>query len=322
MSYTLAEMAKYSLPDQEAGIIETIIDVGGEVIDKLPWMTLKGESKDYVREATLPLANVYDVNEDLAESTGTGTPVSVSLKRIFVQSDLDKFERDTYNDINEPESMTLKNAVKSCTRKWNDLFIYGNSATNTKEFDGLHKLMSTSAVDPIMRFTMAADATGAALSLASLDKMLDAIEPDKATVLIINKTIRRRLAQALRTSTVAGYVVMPPDQFGRTIDYYGGIPVFISDYMPQTELCDGSGWFSTKTGLNTSSIFAVKFGTIPEGGLCGLMASKSRWEVERIDPLEDKNSVRYRVGWYCALALGRYQSLARLGNITDAAVTA
>lgn len=319
MAITLAQANLYTVANLQKGIIETIIEAGREVIDRLPFETALGTSFDYDRESTLPGVDFYSPNETITESSGTVARVSTTLKKMVGDSDLDKFLRATKSDKMSIESDYVRMATKALTRLFLQKFIYGSTTTNAKEFDGLHSLVSTSS--PTMTVASASDANGAALSLAKLDQLVDLIKPGKPDALIMSKRTRRRLSGALRINTVAGYITFDKDEFGSRLMFYDNIPIIVSDYVLDTESTTAAGAYSDGTSDDQSSVFAVKFGAVTEGGLAGIQSSQIA-ELERIDPVQDKDAIRFRVKWYVALALGNLYSLARYHGVLDGAVTA
>jgi hypothetical protein len=314
MALTLAQADLLTVDNLKRGIVETIIDEFGG-LNLLPFESVVGKSFAYDRESTLPDAEFRNVNEVISESSPVPTQVTVTLKRIIGDHDLDKFLRATKSNYQDLDAYYVQQATKACVRKFKDALIYGDSSSNAKEFDGWHAL-----VDSSMMVHASADANGAPLSLSKLDQMLDLMKGGYDAI-FMNRTIRRRMSQALRATGVSGYTLNERDDFGRWIDVYNGHPVYVVDFITQTEALTAGGVYSAKTGGTTSSIFAVKFGDVVEGGFMGLQGTDGP-EVEVIDPVPNKDAIRYRVKWYVAAALGRVLSLARLDGITDAAVTA
>jgi hypothetical protein len=85
---------------------------------------------------------------------------------------------------------------------------------------------------------------------------------------------------------------------------YDGIPVYISDYVPDNETM-GSG------GAVHSSIYALSFGW--GDGLAGIQ--NGGIEALEVGQLETKDAQRTRIRWYCSVALFRDNACARLRGI-------
>jgi hypothetical protein len=141
---------------------------------------------------------------------------------------------------------------------------------------------------------------------------------DGANYLIMNRTMAMRLAQAARTTTVGGYIVFSPDEFGRQVMAYNGVPILVADedntgaqILPFTEANPGGG-----TAASTS-IYAVNFG---EGMLVGIQNGEI--DVRDMGELETKPVERTRIEWYAGTALFHGKSVARIRGIKDAAIVA
>lgn len=306
--YTLTQAKELSNDVLLRGIIETIV-TESDVLGKVPFKDITGNSLTYNVETTMPTAQFYDVGDSWTESTGTHTQRTALLKILGGDADVDEFERETLSDQNDLEALTIEEKSKAVSYTFDTNFIYGDTSTNSKSFDGLHELVASA-----MKFSMGSSSTGAALSLAILDEAIDSVKPGRPDAIIMNKTIRRRLKQFYRgTGAVAFEQSVGED--GKPIETYGGIPVLVNDFILQTEAIS-SGAYSASTGGLTSSIFVVKFG---HKNVCGLQHGGIR--KQRIGVLESKDAVRWRIKWYCGLASFSDLSLARIDGITNAAVT-
>lgn len=313
MPISLANADVLTVPDLQKGIIETIIDEDGELLARMPWEPVEGKSFDYTRESTLPDVDWRSVNE-LIPHTSAPVPVNVSvtLKIINGDSDLDKFLRDTKSDVNDLNAYYVEAAAKALRRFILDAVIYGDAAAAAKQFSGLHKLTSAASPDMIV-------APGGALALAAhLDVAIDSVKPGKPDIIICNRAMRRRFSQAARTSAVAGNIWYEPNEFGRRQLVYDSIPIVVNDYITMTET-DADN--PAKTGGTATSIFLVKFGSVLQGGVSGLIHA-GLFQHEIIDPVPDADAIRHRVKAYIAMAIGNLYSLAKIRGVTDAAFTA
>lgn len=312
MAWSLAEAQKMTNDVLIKGVIETIIKES-PILDKLPFQTIKGNGWTYVRETTQPTASWYSVGDTWTESTGTRTQYTAALKILGGDSDLDLFEKETMSDQNDLEAQLVEEKAKAMAHEFEDAFIYGDDSVNAKQFDGLHLIMNGQTAQQV-HMSASLDATGAGLSMAKLDQMIDLVKPGRPDCLIMNRTIRRRLQQYYREGTGISFV-MKRGEDGRLMETYGDIPLFVSDFITQTETI-ASGIYSAKTGGATSSIFAVKFG--PKA-LCG--GENGGIQKKRIGELESKDAIRWRLKWYVTVALMSTLAIARLDGITDVAAT-
>lgn len=304
---TLLQAQNLSLDALLKGIIEVIV-TESDVLKKLPFKNIVGNSLKYNRESTLPTAGFYAVNDTWTESTHTVTQVSSSLTILGGDADVDEFEKQTLSNINDQEAIAISSKSKAVARKWDQTFIYGNTTTDPKQFNGLHALVPSAQM-----IHQGSGSTGAALSLANLDKTIDLVMPGKPDALIMNRTMRRRITAYYRSNAGA-----PQDRGSEAIPVkmYGDIPVLVDDWITQTETIS-SAVYDAETGGACTSIFAVKFGE-DDKGVTGLQNGSI--QKEKLGSLETKDAVRWRLKWYCGLALFSTLALARIDGITDAAV--
>lgn len=299
-----------------AGVIETIIEEGG-ILSRMPVTRLSGESLIYNREAELPSGQWVSIGDVLtSEASVTYSQVTVTLKRLIAQGDVDHFIAKTYDNPNDPRAQAIGEARKGFQRTLEDALIYGNATSNPEEINGLHAL-----TDATMQINQGTTSTGAALSLNNLDTLIDSIRPGPPDILFGSRAWYRRMSQLGRMSGTTFpimFIQEDPNNVASWITTYRGIPLIRSDYALQTETISGSA-YSAATGGATSSVFAISFGPIGEGKLTMLLGNEIM-ELVEFENLENKDAMRYRLIAYPAMALGAVKSLGRIDGITDAAV--
>ena len=307
MAYTLTEAEKYAQNQLLAGVVETIVREC-PMLAGLPFIEVTGNALKYLRETTLAPAAWYAAGDTWSEGTQTVTEVTVALKILGGDADVDKFLQQSRANPNDLEAEAVIAKSKALAHEWEDVVIYGDTAADAKKFDGLHKLVPTA-----QQLHAGSGSTGGAGALTSLDQLIDLVRPGKPDALVMSRRSRRGLS-ALRRSQ--GHVLdSDVDAFGRRVEFYDGVTIFVSDFVTDTETI-ASGAFSAKTGGATSTIFALRFG---DGGLLGIESGGI--QVERIDPLETKDAVRNRLKWYVSLALLSTLGVARYDGITSASWT-
>jgi hypothetical protein len=310
MSLTLIEAAKVAQgkgDTYKAGIIELYAQ-SSDVLMNLPFTNIQGNALKYNQEEKLPGVGFRGVNEGYTESTGIINPVVETLTIAGGDLDVDKFIVDTQGE----EQRTIQEAmkIKALAGSFTKTFIKGDAEDDPKEFSGLQTRIrgdqlisagSTSGGDP--------------LSLLKLDELIDQV--DDATHLIMNKTMRRLLKAAARTTSVSGQIEYRPDEFGRDIMFYNELPILIADkdneyaeILPFTEAAAGGG--ATATSIYCVSMSDEGVSGIQNGGI----------EARDLGELEGKPSFRTRVEWYPGMAIFKGRSAARLYGISNAAVTA
>jgi hypothetical protein len=308
MALTLPEAAKQSQNPIQSAVIEMYARTGN-ILMAMPFQNIQGNALKYNREDTLPGIGFRGVNEAYTESTGIINPLTEPLFIAGGDLDVDNFIIDTMG-ANQRASQEMMKA-KALSLAVEKQIIKGDSASDPRGFDGLQVRLTGNQL-------MYAGTTdgGDALSLAKLDELIDKV--DSPTHLIMSKTMRRRLTAAARTYTVGGFITWELDAFGRKLAMYNDLPILIVDYDntgAQILAFDEVGYSgSTATA---SSIYCVSFG---EGMLGGIQSGTM--QVRDLGELQTKPAKRTRVEWNIGMAAWHGRAAARLGGITNAAVTA
>src|SRR5215216_7180746 len=138
MALTKVEAAKLTDDLLLRGVIDMVVKESS-VLQLLPFMDVTGTAVAYNREATMPAATFYDVGDTWTEATPTFTQVTATLKILGGDADVDNFLQATYADPNDVEAEVIASRAKSVAYKFNGAFITGDSAVDTKSFDGLAK---------------------------------------------------------------------------------------------------------------------------------------------------------------------------------------
>jgi hypothetical protein len=306
MALTLAEASKLSNDLLMQGVVETIVK-DSPVLQKLPFIEIVGNGLTYNRENTLPSIDFYDVGDTWAESTPTFTQVTANLKIMGGDADVDNFLKATRNNIQDLEAAVVELKAKALQQKFEDVFIYGDSSVNAKQFDGLKKIINTGTAGPQV---IAMGATGAALTLAKLDELIDAVKGGKPEMLLMSRRSRRKINALVRTA--GGMIQTEQDKWGNFIQLWDGVPIGVNDWILDTHVLSG-GVETATTGGTNSTIYAVQLG---EGALCGL-TSPGFLQAEPIGSLESKDASRTRVKWYVSLALFSSIKAAALIGVQD-----
>lgn len=292
MALTLAEASKLSNDMLLQGVVETIVKES-PVLQQLPFIEIVGNGLTYNQEKTLPTIDFYDVGDTWAESTPTFEQKTANLKIMGGDADVDNFLKATRSSVQDLEAAIVELKAKALKDKFEDMFIYGDAATELKQFDGLRKLIDTAtASDQVI----AAGATGATLTLSMLDQLIDAVKGGKPDMLLMSRRSRRKLNALVRAT--GGMMETDRDKWGNFIQFWDNVPIGVSDWILDTHTVVDSVE-SDITGGTCSTIYAVQMG---EGALCGL-TSPGHLTVEPIGSLETKDATRTRIKWYVSLAL-------------------
>ena len=306
MAMTLEEAAKLSNDMLLQGVVETIVK-DSPVLQRLPFVEIVGNGLTYNQEKTLPSIDFYDVGDQWAESTPTFDQVNANLKIMGGDADVDNFLKSTRSNIQDLEAAVIELKAKALRDKFEEIFIYGDSVVNSKQFDGLRKLIDTATGGSQV---IATGATGATLSLGNLDELIDAVKGGKPDMLLMSRRSRRKINALVRAA--GGMTETDRDKWGNFVQLWDGVLIGVNDWVLDTHVLVG-GLETATTGGSCSTIYAVQFG---EGALCGL-TSPGHLHAEPVGPLENKDATRTRVKWYVSLALFSSVKAAALIGVQD-----
>jgi HK97 family phage major capsid protein len=295
MALTKAEAAKLTNDMLLRGVIDTIVKES-QLLNYLPFLQVTGTAVTYNREATMPAASFYDVGDTWTEATPTFTQVTAALKILGGDADVDNFLQATYANPNDMEVEVITNRAKAVAHKFSDSFFNGDTSVDSKSFDGLTKTLNGGSQEVV------AGANGASLTLDMMDQVIDLVVPGKPDALFMSKRTRRKLSSLRRAS--GNLLEVDRDQFGLRALFYDGIPIVVDDFISDTQ--------TQGTATNQcSSVYAVKFGT--QVGVGGL--EHNNIQVDPLGELETKDATRWRVKWYCGLAIYSMLGISRIKGI-------
>ncbi len=294
MALTLAESAKLSTDMVLAGVIETVIKEE-HILDQLPFVEVVGNSFVYNRLNTEPTVSFLDVGDTWTEDAPDFTQLSVQLKILGGDADVDNFIQASRVNVQDIEGAVILQKAKALARTWADTFINGDTGSDPKEFDGIDKICTGLPASQ----SVSMGTNGGTLTLAKLDEMIDAVKT-KNIALIMSRRTRRTLQGLIRTS--GAILESRPGAFLEWVQLYNGVPIFINDYISNAQ--------TVGTSSDCSTVYCFTMGE-PDQGVVGLTAPGGM-QVEQIGELESKDATRHRVKWYSAIAVLSTLSLARL----------
>ena len=293
MALTLAEAAKLSNDVLLTGVVETIVK-DSPVLQRLPFIEIAGNGLTYNRENAAPAAAFFDVGDTWTESTPTFTQLTVTLKIMGGDADIDNFLLATRSNLQDLQAAVVQLKAKAVRQLFEQTFVTGDVTANAKSFDGLDRLC-----DPTQAVSMGAN--GASLTLDKLDEVIDTVKGGKPDLLVMSRRSRRSINKLARTS--GSFLEAVRDDFGQMMQFYDGIAIGVSDYIADN--------LTVGTSTDCSVIYAFQMG---EGALAGL-TSAGGLQVETVGSLETKDATRTRIKWYSSLALFNTLKLARLTGV-------
>lgn len=296
------EAEKLSNNDLVRGVIEEVID-REDLFAVLPFVKTEGKAYVYHRENGVVEADFLDPNDTINEGAATFTEVMTKVRILAHDVDIDKFLAQTLDDTNDQVAIQLAAKAKGLARKFRKTLILGNNSVNAKEFDGLAVLCAALPASQ----NILVGANGAALTLANLDELLDAI-PNGADVIMMRPGTIRAFRALLRTAGGTAPSELMMENFGRPMLTHNGVPILANEFI--------DGTVDQGTATDTCSIYAMRLNETD--GLHGLYAGPNAgMVVEPIGTVQNKDAWRYRVKWYAGLALKSTRSLARLYGVTN-----
>jgi len=314
---TLSEYQKLANDDVIAGVFDNII-TASELAPFLQFRSFSGNSLVYNRENTLGAAATHQIGDTWSETEPTYTKKTVALTTVGIQHALDRFARQTIDNVQSQEAILLSKMAKSIARKLEDLLLNGNSGSVSTEPEGLTSLLISDSRllmmdDGSTPSTIAGDETE--LALDRLDAMIDMVEQGRPDFLMMNKTMRRKMT-ALARATGSGVTLNEASMFGHTFTTYNNIPIVINDYISNSEQYENSGGWGSSSA---TTIYAVKTGEEKQGWTMIHNGGVLEPDVQRLGTKFDKNEDSYRMAVYLNAVIYSAKSCAALAGIDSAA---
>lgn len=124
----IQEAEQLSLDDTRLGIVEEIV-TEDDLYTVMSFMQSNaGRAHTYFREGALPTSNFRSVNEDITEGTGEVDPVTLYIKAIIDDTDVDEFLQTTMSDQMDQTSVQLGLRGKATGRKFRNALVNGGVA--------------------------------------------------------------------------------------------------------------------------------------------------------------------------------------------------
>lgn len=312
MALTLAQAAVISTNQLARGVLETFVQESS-VLDRIPFMQIEGNAFAYNRELALPGVAFRGVNEAYVESTGTFSQLTETLSILGGDADVDRFIQITRSNLNDQRAMQDRAKVKAMSYKFQDTFINGSVAVDSKSFDGLKARLTGAQV--ISAGTNGIPVVGNGDSdihafFDKLDDLMGAVAggPD---VIYCNAAVRSKIVSASRRKlNDAGF---QQDINGKRNPSWNGVPIVDigvtaagANIIPQTE--------TQGTSSVASSIYAVRFGqNESDQAVTGL--TNGGVQVMDLGQLQEKPALRTRIEAFLGMAVFGGRAAARLSGV-------
>jgi len=330
---SLAEAQKLVQSELLAGVVQETYEEG-QLLQRLPVITINSKSLLYNREATLPSAAFYDIHEQIPWTADVNfVQKEVALKTVARQDVLDGFMMKTYKNPNDYRTIILQTLRKGCMRTIEDKLIYGNVDSDSAEFDGITMLLPTDVTTGTGGETWATtpqvnDVGGSTnpASMKLIRELIDQVRP-APSILLMTRTMRNTLSatafeKGIVLANISGagpqYGI---DKFGGRVEYFDKTPIVISDYLGGSYGETDNSLVKATSASGFSSIWALRFGNIIDGGLClvtgGDTGGVDFYKMTELDTLEDYDAGGIRLVAYVALAQGSSKATAVLHSIYE-----
>lgn len=303
MSFSLAEASKYTQNQMKVGVIEELIR-DSIIMQKLRFIDVTGNAYQYTRENSMGSADFYDPNELIHEDTGDVTSVTVALKILAGDADIDNFLKKTRSDKTDFEASEINRKSKALKWKFLETFWYGSVSANAKAFDGIHTILNG-----LPARTVNQGETG--LSLETLEDQMDTILGGMPDGLWGPKRLRTLMTRYFRSHVIDGVMM---NNFGEKVKEFNEVPIYVDDHLTRTEVASGDD-VTAQTGGTTMSLFGLTF---DEDAIIGLQ--NGGLSIKNLGQVDNKDSKRWRLIWYCSLALTGTLRQLRVHDIADSAV--
>jgi len=323
-------LAQYEYLDRDMilkGVVDWLVKES-PLLDVLPQKPIQGNSLKYNVSLTLPTASWLTVGDQIAESTGTFEQRSTDIYTLIQNAYTDK-SKIALNATQDPEAIDAALAAQAMAHEIEKTLIIGQTSvdSSSKQFKGLLRIVAelesatTTDLDAIHNDQVIAgtDSTGA-LTMASMDELIDQIKPGKPDMLLMSRRMRRKLNILSRASGSGGLYLADAKLFGIKMMHYDEIPIYVSDWILDNYPEGSSSVQAISTydfdaaavaGTNENSvIFALQLG---EDKVTGLNAGEMKHEREEF--VEDYNAICNRYIMYTGLACFNKFSLAVLTGV-------
>jgi len=298
-------------------VIETFA-ASSDIMAALPFVGFSGAAYETYQQSQLPSTVAFrGINE--ASTTGEGKIEAFQEPSYPIDHDADVDIAIVRRHGMERRAQEEKLSIAKVGRVWANTFVTGDTETQPREFDGIQQRVAKKGAaggTNSRLFHNSTSSGGAALSLAKLDEVLNAV--NGATHIIAPRTSIPLWIAAARTTSLSGFVIQTWDQVGMPKMSYAGRQ-FLWGYEREIE---GELMNFNEVGAGggsavTASLYPVR---LAEDGLHGIQLMNI--DVQDKGLLEDAITFRTHVSWDVGLVDEHPFCLARLTSWTNAAIVA
>src|SRR6266542_3785250 len=310
MAVTLADAAQaYGSSKTEQNLTRLFMMLS-PLLEEMPMRKISGRVYRYAEEVTLPSVGWRPVYGSWAESSGAVVQKSENLFILGGEVKIDPFivETDDGADF-ENRAVQIKLKQQAISNEFDRAVLEGDDRTNPDNMVGLRRRLSGSQV--IVQST-----TGAALTLAALDQLIDAVPfPDDQKRLYMNRTLRRKVKTLV--DAVGGSILISENRptFGTQPMRYAGIPIRIMERSGDASTILDFDEDPGDAGLDTASVYCIAWGY---DAVHGFWNGKKPLSYDENPPDASLNQYVLRWETYIRMPIRHPRAAARLRGILNA----
>lgn len=192
-------------------------------------------SYSYMRTKTPSTADFREIGKEYNENTAAREQITTHLKVFGGEYKVDRVIAETSGIIDEV-TYQMEEKIKATKNLFHHTIINGDSATNSKAFDGLNKaLVGTSTEVNASSYIDISTSDAMDSNYKAVLDLLDAFLAElsgKPSFLLGNSKLIAKLKGAARR---AGYLTRSEDAFGKSMEGYDGIPFLDMEYFAKVQ---------------------------------------------------------------------------------------
>lgn len=304
---TMLEAAKHGQDELDRAAAKIIVEAS-PILEYIPNRTISGPAFRYHREQSLGTVAFRGVGGTYTPDAGVINPLFEPLVILGGEVKVDNFEVAAMSNLLDLKAEKYRMKARQMGIKYSETFFEGDTAVDPYSFDGLRKRLTSN-----QKLLMGSG--GAALTLAKLDELLDAVVGDNSDkVLFMNATLRRKITSLARAQTGSTYISMTQDAFGKQQVAYSNVPIRIvrreDDGSTILDFDEDPG----DATFDTASIYCVRFGSDYVHGIQGM-------GLPSVKDFGETQAGPYHLGrieWYPGLVVKHPRSAARLYGVLNA----
>jgi hypothetical protein len=309
-SVTLLEAAKTTGEPLKKGVVDIIIRES-PILERLPMIKIVGNAWQRRLESTLSTVSFRDVNETYTRDYGADEDFFWGTSILGGEVFVDNYIINTMGDKGDVKARQFAKKAKAAALTFDKYFFDGTGTA--KDFKGINTLLSEGFGQS---FGAANDATnGGTLTLDDLDIAYDLLRTGTADVMLLNRTVRRKITKLARTSvTGVALIDVGDDAFGRQVMQWNGVPMGIVGDGPDGNLI--LDFDETRGSSNvTTSLYFLRLDE--DEGVAGLFGANGYFEVQDFGEQQAAPGHMGRIEFYPGITVASKWSYVRLPGITN-----